>query len=87
MIDIKDRQSILRKNLRYLRTKNHITQEEMAKLLGINSKSTISALENGEKTSKGYRNLTVEQLILINKLFKISTDNLLFVDLEERDRE
>lgn len=87
MIDIKDRQSILRKNLRYLRTKNHITQEEMAKLLGINSKSTISALENGEKTSKGYRNLTVEQLILMNKLFKISTDNLLFVDLEERDRE
>lgn len=84
---MKDRQSILRKNLRYLRTKNHITQEEMAKLLGINSKSTISALENGEKTSKGYRNLTVEQLILMNKLFKISTDNLLFVDLEERDRE
>ena len=84
---MKDRQSILRKNLRYLRCKNHITQEEMANFLGINSKSTISALENGEKTSKGYRNLTVEQLILMNKLFKISTDNLLFVDLEKRERE
>ena len=49
---MKDRQSILRKNLRYLRCKNYITQEEMAKFLGINSKSTISALENGEKLAK-----------------------------------
>lgn len=86
---MKDMQNILRKNLRYLRTKNHISQQSMAKLLGINTKSSISAIENGEKnsTSKNYRGITVEQLILMKKLFKISTDNLLFVDLEERDQE
>lgn len=86
---MKDMQNILRKNLRYLRTKNHISQPSMAKLLGINTKSSISAIENGEKTStsKNYRGITVEQLILMKKLFKISTDNLLFVDLEERDQE
>lgn len=85
---MKDMQNILRKNLKYLRVKNHITQEKMAKLLGINTKSSISEIENGKKTSKGcYRNLTVGQLILMNKLFKISTDNLLLVDLEERERE
>lgn len=84
---MKDMQNILRKNLRYLRTKNHITQQSMAKLLGINTKSSISEIENGEKIAKGYRNLTIDQLILMKKLFKISTDNLLFVDLEERDGE
>lgn len=84
---MKDMQNILRKNLRYLRNKNHITQQSMAKLLGINTKSSISEIENGEKTAKGYRNFTIDQLILMKKLFKISTDNLLFVDLEERDGE
>lgn len=82
---MKDMQNILRKNLRYLRTKNHITQQSMAKLLGINTKSNISEIENGTKTANGYRNLTVDQLILMNKLFKIPTDKLLFVDLEERE--
>lgn len=83
-----DMQNILRKNLRYLRIKNHITQEKMAKLLEINTKSSISEIENGRKTIKGcYRNLIADQLILMNKLFKISTDKLLFVDLEERDGE
>lgn len=84
---MKDMQNILRKNLRYLRTKNHITQQSMAKLLGINTKSSISEIENGTETANGYRNLTVDQLILMNKLFKIPTDKLLFVDLEERERE
>lgn len=84
---MKDMQNILRKNLRYLRNKNQITQQSMAKLLEINTKSSISEIENGEKTAKGYRNLTIDQLILMKKLFKISTDNLLFVDLEERDGE
>lgn len=84
---MKDMQNILRKNLRYLRTKNHITQQSMAKLLGINTKSSISEIENGTETANGYRNLTVNQLILMNKLFKIPTDKLLFVDLEERERE
>lgn len=84
---MKDMQNILRKNLRYLRTKNHITQQSMAKLLGINTKSSISEIENGEKTANDYRNLTVDQLILMNKLFKIPTDKLLFVDLEEREHE
>lgn len=84
---MKDMQNFLRKNLRYLRTKNHITQQSMAKLLGINTKNSISEIENGTKTANGYRNLTVDQLILMNKLFKIPTDKLLFVDLEERECE
>lgn len=84
---MKDMQNFLRKNLRYLRTKNHITQQSMAKLLGINTKSSISEIENGTKTANDYRNLTVDQLILMNKLFKIPTDKLLFVDLEERECE
>lgn len=46
-----DKLTIFRKNLKYLRRKFNITQTQLANILDLNSKGSISDLESGRKKS------------------------------------
>ena len=76
-----DKLILFRKNLKYLRRKREITQTKIANILGLTSKAGISDLENGRKE----RDLSVTQLIILAEYFEISTQALLFIDLEKED--
>lgn len=65
---------MLRSNLKYLRTKNKISQEEMAILLGI-SRSTYSNYEKGKSEPPA------GMLLKISNHFSVRTDDLLSSDL------
>ncbi|MBU3662196.1 MAG: helix-turn-helix transcriptional regulator [Bacteroidetes bacterium] len=60
----------LKENLKVLRKKNGITQQEIAEYLGIDTTS-YGRLERGE------RNLSADRLELIAKFYKVSVYNLL----------
>ena len=76
-----DKLILFRKNLKYLREKHELTQTQLANILGINSKGGISDLETGRKN----RDISVTQLMILTEYFKISTQALLFIDLEKED--
>jgi transcriptional regulator with XRE-family HTH domain len=62
-------------NLRYLRKRKALSQDEMAFTLGI-SRSKLNAHENGQTI-----NPTVEDLLNFSSYFKFSIDNLIKVDM------
>lgn len=63
------------KRLKTLRIKKKLTQQQLADLLGI-TKSVISAYENG------LRYPAYDVLIKIARIFKVSTDFLLGVEIK-----
>ena len=65
---------IIRANVRFLRKQNGYTLQQFANILGM-SKSSISSFESG------YSGISLETLIKIKTLFKVSIDDLLFKDL------
>jgi transcriptional regulator with XRE-family HTH domain len=62
------------KNLRYLREKNDLTQDDMKPLLGIGN-TTWSNYENGVCEPR------IEVLISISKYFGVTLDELIAVDI------
>lgn len=64
-------------NIRFLRNRKKLSQDEMAFILGI-SRSKLNAHENGQT-----RNPTVEDLISFSAHYKMSIDSLLKVDLSK----
>lgn len=62
-------------NIRFLRNRKKLSQDEMASILGV-SRSKLNAHENGQT-----RNPTVDDLIDFSAHFKMSIDSLLKVDL------
>lgn len=67
-------------NLKYLiKSTKGLTQKDVADEIGASSASTISSYVTG-----GYP--TVPSLIKISKLFKVSTDDLLFKDLRKSSK-
>lgn len=64
----------LRSNVRHLRKEHGYTLQEFANILGM-SKASISSFESG------YSGVSLETLIKIKTLFKVSIDDLLFKDL------
>lgn len=65
----------LPERLRFLRTKNKLTQKEISKLIGL-SPSIVSAYEVGERTP------SLEVLLQFSSIYKTSTDYLLGKDRE-----
>ncbi len=65
---------MLRSNLKYLREKKNLTQNEVAKLLGV-SRSTYANYEKGQSEP------FASQLLKIAQLYKVSTDDLLTKDI------
>lgn len=63
------------KRLKTLRIKKKLTQQQLADLLGL-TKSVISAYENG------LRYPAYDVLIKISRIFKVSTDFLLGVEIK-----
>jgi transcriptional regulator with XRE-family HTH domain len=66
------------KNLKYLRTKYDMTQEDMAKLLGFKGKSSYCLIE------KGKTELSIEKLMIVSDYFGITLDELIRQDLSKR---
>lgn len=64
-------------NLRLLRKRKNLSQDEMAFSLGI-SRSKLNAHENGQTI-----NPTVEDLVNFSTYFKFSIDNLIKVDMQK----
>lgn len=59
--------------LKYLRSRQHLTQKQVAKILNI-SPSIVSSYETGERTP------STEVLLSLSNLYKCSTDYLLGKD-------
>ena len=66
------------KNLRYLREKNKLRQEDMESLLSIKP-TTCSNYENGVSEPP------IEGLIRISNFFEVSLQELIMEDLKEKD--
>lgn len=66
------------KNIKYLREMNRMQQNDLSKRLGYKSAAVISIWEAGKSKPRP------EQLQKIAKLFNVSVDDLLYVDLENR---
>jgi transcriptional regulator with XRE-family HTH domain len=66
------------KNLRYLREKNTLTQDEMQPLVGI-KKTTWSHYETGKSQP------SIEVLIKISNFFGVTLNELIVEDLVERE--
>jgi len=66
------------KNLRYLREKNKLRQEDMESLLGIKP-TTCSNYENGVSEPP------IEGLIRISNFFEVSLQELIMEDLKDKD--
>jgi transcriptional regulator with XRE-family HTH domain len=77
-------QGKLARKIRYLREQAEISQEELARKLGLNRPS-LSQIERGE------RKVTADELVRFGKLFRVSVDSLLDLEkapevvLEERE--
>ena len=65
---------LFKERLKYLRTKNEMTQQQLANLLGV-SKSTISGYENGACQP------TIDKLIRLGNIFNIPLDYF-YINLE-----
>lgn len=66
-------------NLRYLRRKKEISQDDMAKFLGFSGKSSLSAVETGKV------GISVENLEKISDFFGVTMDQLVKTDLSKED--
>ena len=66
----KDINKSLAERIKAIREELDITQEELAKQLGV-SRSKISQMENGEVR------ITADELLTLSKIFNVSVDNLL----------
>lgn len=66
------------KNLRYLRRKNHYSQDDLASYLGYKSYSAIQKWEDDSSKPSPY---VINQLC---ELFKVTIDELINVDLEHK---
>lgn len=62
--------------LKYLRTANHLKQENLAEIL-YHKQNTISEYENGIK------NISVEDLIILSKLYKLPMDYILDIVMKD----
>ena len=70
----KENLKYLRTNVRFLRKQHGYSLQEFADILGM-SKASISSFESG------YSGISLEPLIKIKTLFKVSIDDLLFKDM------
>lgn len=66
-------------NLTYLRKKNGFSQDKVGDAIGVN-RYIISNIENGRSQP------SIQQLLLLSKLFKISIDQLLTQDISKTDQ-
>lgn len=66
------------KNIKFLREKNKMSQEDMANLLGFKSQCSVSLAEKGE------RQLSVENLEKISDFFGVTIDQLVKKDLSKQ---
>lgn len=64
-------------NVKFLREKNKMSQEDMANLLGFKSQCSVSLAEKGE------RQLSVENLEKISDFFGVTMDQLVKKDLSK----
>lgn len=64
-------------NIKFLREKNKMSQEDMANLLGFKSQCSVSLAEKGE------RQLSVEHLEKISDFFGVTMDQLVKKDLSK----
>lgn len=74
--DMRPQGSMLAKNLRYLRNKEHYSQGDMARLLNV-SKANMSKYESG------FIELNNQGLINVSDFFGVSIDDLLKRDLSK----
>lgn len=70
----------LSKNLRYLRKRNNLTQEELSKILHYKSYTTVNKWESGDSEPP------IEKLIKLSLLYHIDIDFMIKIDLEAFDR-
>lgn len=76
--DLRPQGSILARNLKYLRDREHYSQKDMARLLEV-SKSNMSKYESGEVE------LSNKRLINVSEIFGITIDDLLKKDLSKEE--
>ena len=74
--DLRPQGSMLARNLKYLRNKEHFSQEDMAKLLKV-SKSNMSKYESSTVE------LSNQGLINVSEFFDVTVDDLLKKDLSK----
>lgn len=79
--DLRPPKPMYAKNLKYLREKYGMSQEETSKLLGHKDKSSCCLVENGKQK------LSVEQLMKISEYFGFTLDQFVKQDLSEVDYE
>lgn len=70
--------SLISNNLRFLRKKNHYTQEQMAEKIGI-KRSLLGAYEEGRADPR------LNNLLAMSKIFNVSVDALISKDLTHFD--
>ena len=70
--------NMISKNLKYLRDKNEMTQEQFAEKLGV-SRQTVAKWENGDSLPD------IEKCTEIAMMFKVSLDALAIFSLDEQD--
>lgn len=69
--------SMISKNLKYLRDKHELTQEQFAEKIGV-SRQTVAKWENGESLPD------IDKCIQISIMFKLSLDALTMLSLDEQ---
>lgn len=77
--DMRPQGSMLARNLKYLRNREHFSQEDMARLLKI-SKAHMGKYENG------VAELNNQGLINVSEFFDITVDDLLKKDLSKEGK-
>lgn len=72
-------------NIKSLREKNKLTQEDLAKILGYKANSALSSIESGKKLPSPERILEIANYfnVSIDFLFQNDTSNVLDVDFQE----
>lgn len=60
----------LAQRLRHLRERENVSQEDLADMMGINDRQTVSAIENAR------RSVSASELVLLAKIFKVDLDVL-----------
>lgn len=68
--------NMISSNLRYLRDKNEMTQEQLAEKLGV-SRQTVAKWENGESLPD------IEKCAVVATMFCVSIDSLILCNLNE----
>lgn len=74
--DLRPLGSMLARNLKYLRNREHFSQEDMAKLLKI-SQADLGRYESGTAE------LSNQSLVRVSEIFNVTIDNLLKKDIEK----